>query len=1504
MPDTLNADVRLRLDLATVDPIALRQTGYLAGPGGRNNSGSGVASFSLTGWLERRYGVRIPTGEPVYVSLQADMTATPSVTDARAVQSGHQNQFWLGVGRTALAPDTRQANTPAALTAATADFRGGGGVGAGEEIAAGHLPANRSGVTGPTDSMEWTWTYSTGQPGRYTRLDDTALIVNWLAFGVLNYTVAGASGIELILGGTIDIEIIRFVSEVQASISPATSNSLRALTAAVAAGYETVGAQTGGSAISLQGSKTATVLSGPDIAADQIYELRTAASSVLIDGADIAALTASAAPAPGAAVDLRDRSHLALSWRDGAGFVAEDVLLGRTEQDKLMVQWEVPQALTSVQYLQLRRRAPVELAAATAGIDDRLAEVADDVGQLEADQTAQDFTLTPEGDPITVEQVTEPSNTITGVAAATGGGYGAGGFRWWQADTSPPPANLYEVLIPVDSLAASPPERLYGRYSSADRFSTVLGFVRNPAADTSAHWGYRNSPGDPAITNEAGIRGAGTQFSVSLYHDAALRTPVVLSGTHTDLPWTWPDAPGLTGGYLLRVSGYHDVHFDGPALDRLPIGQWLDEPLYRDDTGARHGEIRIGKTLAGDTYTARVHMTVTGTYTGVQAVGRAPRTDYGGGITAAQVEGLITAQVGRRNADEVEAIYEALWDDGPATPATITVTTEFAAHPITGSPALAPNTRVSLTLGHGYDRRYLIDADDILAVPGAKAGDTLGDQHYVIEAERDGDPSGLHVYLSHDGGAPLIAYDAAGSYSGVRLAEAKPNLDSHIDARIQALTRTDQFVGPLIADSGQLPGSGLGISARLRPPWTLSPGIDGVSVAGGDLQFTPAAFAGWMGFVFETDYIGGGTEQVLARAIMTIGQLVDFEPGTADIQIGPRLGSGIVNAAGDWNPSTGRLSSFVWIRQASQDDGSARLRLFSANPTPLTYNADVRVRIYALVGAPSVSAGAGLTQAQVDARVRAVVDARAVAGNTARWPLGRIPDGGDLAGELNALSGPDRLSYASLRDTPPARQGPTASASLGLWEAHADLSLAQANPAPGAEQQLSITSSVIEDGMGISVSMDQVAVGADTPQRLYILEYDIEVEARTFTGSATDGANRLFFELYVKVNGVIDESSRRLHYMRASSPWSPSPQHFGGAIAERLQPGDTVTFHVVRVGGASSVNGSSVAEWRINAAGSELKIDTFDIVGGSGSGGSGGQAAGLDRSAVQQLIASSLAPVNRELDDLEVELEETSALTAGLYEETAAPWQAISPYHVVTLARRIDGATFRRGGFHRLYIDRYGGPSQGLGIVSDTEVLAHGAVGPDDQLSAANGLEIDLVDGVGQMTGEHAWLGSGPDGAAYISFDAVAPSQGGLWRVRLQPLARSASPVIHDDTLTGSGTRTLPLGVATHADLPPAASQLGSRDAVLARLNVTADEMSAADLAQIDELLETVREYLLDEYDPARVVSRRGSTAAVWMTAQAYQLRAQGIAEVDLYEMAQTEAADRLLRGLRTYRLG
>ena len=179
-----------------------------------------------------------------------------------------------------------------------------------------------------------------------------------------------------------------------------------------------------------------------------------------------------------------------------------------------------------------------------------------------------------------------------------------------------------------------------------------------------------------------------------------------------------------------------------------------------------------------------------------------------------------------------------------------------------------------------------------------------------------------------------------------------------------------------------------------------------------------------------------------------------------------------------------------------------------------------------------------------------------------------------------------------------------------VHEATATLSLAAGNPGTGTtpnvvhtERDIAISAPTVAAGMGITIASNRVTAAADTPERLYTISYDIETEAVTFDNDDPgSGGNRLFVELYLKKNGVIDESTRRTHYMRASDPWSPAVWHFGGVLTEKLSPGDYITLHVVRVGGDKDEAGSKVDTWRINAAGSMLKIDTQGVSGGGGPG--------------------------------------------------------------------------------------------------------------------------------------------------------------------------------------------------------------------------------------------------------------------------------------------------------------
>ena len=191
-------------------------------------------------------------------------------------------------------------------------------------------------------------------------------------------------------------------------------------------------------------------------------------------------------------------------------------------------------------------------------------------------------------------------------------------------------------------------------------------------------------------------------------------------------------------------------------------------------------------------------------------------------------------------------------------------------------------------------------------------------------------------------------------------------------------------------------------------------------------------------------------------------------------------------------------------------------------------------------------------------------------------------------------------------------------AELQTWEATATLAFAQANPAVNAEQTLTVGTLTTDTGMGLTrtAATNRITVDAGTSERLYLIEAEVEIEPRTFNTSATVGGNRLFAEFYCKVNGVIDQASRHSIYIRATSPWSPSTWHDSFTLIEKLSAGDYLTFHVVRVGGAPNTAGAQVAAWRINASGSQVKIDTFDVTGAQGPQGPAGPAgaAGADGS--------------------------------------------------------------------------------------------------------------------------------------------------------------------------------------------------------------------------------------------------------------------------------------------------
>lgn len=1255
MPDTLNADVRLRLDLATVtgdlqDPSGpkLRQAGHAPGPNqGDNTSGWGVGSWDLAGHLADRYGVTIPTGENIYLALNAEMTArggwAQSDVTAGVLSSGWPQSVWLGVGRSSLAArigSTASSNPETGLLAATAQFRGGPTAGPNEELVQGFQPPGRGSIADGdgTTPLTFGWHYETSAGyGAYTKQPDTSIWLNVLYAASINWHRLGRTEWPLLLGGWIEITLLSFVGAEQSSLSPAAANDLAALTAAVSAGYETVGTEDSGTGITLAASRYATVLPGPAVAAGKVYEIRTGGGhAVLVDGDDIAGLPQAA---HGNRLDLRDRTHHVHVWRDGAGMVAEDVLLARTDADRIMAQWEVPQALAAVRYVELARRAPSEITAAVdpvrTSLQQSVDEVVADLKGVEAVQRAADYTAVRHGGPITITAA--PNDDGATLHRLTG-------WQFSDAGDLPP----VEAEIEVS--------------------------------------GYTPVRIDPRDLQHVTLQPAGT------------------------LSW----GPG-TGQH--QITDYYRAY-----------------PLYRIDTHERHGYLWVGSTpsgTAGMRYLV-VAVTTAGTYTGVQVV--TYTLTSGAGISQAEADariaalvepwallsgsegvpasaiadaaaGLITAQVGRRTAEETQAVYEALWADADTTPAAVTAAAPDAAHELAGSSALPAGGRVTATLGAGYDRRYLLPADQIRALPAAAAGDTLDDNNSIeVALEADGAPAGITARIGRTSSyQPLISYSQAGAYSGVRIAAATPALGAHIAAHLRDSPTVTNPVGPLIMTAA-IPATGIVGHQRINAVrWTRETAYTTNLFIrpSHTVRINPRIWGDSLGLVCILKVAGTETDRAyVPRPLLTDTIDTSTDPDTV-LPTLPALTTG--------------TAAIVFISTGKRDDGTTFLSLRGEEQTAGMGDmpADTTLEVHLWVSAPAIGpGGVGLGQTEVDARIRAVVDRVALAANADRWPDGKVPDAADHARALEALTGADRLSYDALRGSPPD--------------------------------------------------------------------------------------------------------------------------------------------------------------------------------------------AGTDSAAVQRIVDATLLPVRGQVGDLSATLADTEALTAALYSAETAPWQALAPYPLAGVARPVAGAVWARGGFHRLYVDRYG-DAGAVALIDDSTVLGYSSVSVDTQLGAADGMAVALVDSGGRPTGETAYLGRGDDGAAYISFDTISPSLGGGWRVRLEALAPAPGPVAHDDTLTGAGTTASPLAVSSAAELPPVSLTLSSRAKVLARLNVDSEsDLPAADLAQIDELLAAVREWAGAALSEAGLASHRADTAVTWMAAQAYQLRAQGIAEVAIDELAQMQMIDELLRGIRS----
>ena len=192
-----------------------------------------------------------------------------------------------------------------------------------------------------------------------------------------------------------------------------------------------------------------------------------------------------------------------------------------------------------------------------------------------------------------------------------------------------------------------------------------------------------------------------------------------------------------------------------------------------------------------------------------------------------------------------------------------------------------------------------------------------------------------------------------------------------------------------------------------------------------------------------------------------------------------------------------------------------------------------------------------------------------------------------------------------------------------IYEATAPISAASPAQDTGDERTFTLGAATVDPGMGIAIANNRITVDAGTPERLYEIGYDIELDMTDWVNTEGSGGNRMFFDLYVKKNGAVDESTRRTHFAWYGS-WAPDLWNLGGMLTERLSAGDYLTLHMQRTGAVND-GGSEVRAWSVSAANSSIKIDTQAVSGGGGSGGDYNKPA-ADLSYTLKLIAFEEIP--------------------------------------------------------------------------------------------------------------------------------------------------------------------------------------------------------------------------------------------------------------------------------------
>ena len=434
-----------------------------------------------------------------------------------------------------------------------------------------------------------------------------------------------------------------------------------------------------------------------------------------------------------------------------------------------------------------------------------------------------------------------------------------------------------------------------------------------------------------------------------------------------------------------------------------------------------------------------------------------------------------------------------------------------------------------------------------------------------------------------------------------------------VDARVQAGVKDFAETGGRQIQSGDI-GTGQVGSAQIADATIVSGDIASDAITGANIA--PNAIGA---SELANNAVDSGA---IANNAVTAAKIAANAVGASELADNAVDSGAIANLA----VTEAKLASNAVSERTIQNDAvrAAQIQAGAVGSSELANNAVTSAKINTdAVGSSEIAAGAVGTSelannAVTPAQVHSTLASRLVpAGGTDNQILAKSADADYATEWIDAPSGGTGGTPTPLVVT--------------ALESSFTPSLAATNVAAIGETQINIAAGTIASAHPFSVSNNGIVVAAGTTSFQATFDVVVEVDPTGYVNNATAGGNRLFFDIYLKKDGVIIPASRTSQYMRAHEGWAATIHKAHLTFTDALSPG-TYTLWFYR--GVAAGSGNEVNAIQIASANSTIVINS-ETYGGQPAPGSGLTQAQTD-ARVTALVAdfaeqgnASLIPVTK-----------------------------------------------------------------------------------------------------------------------------------------------------------------------------------------------------------------------------------------------------------------------------------